>query len=48
MRVGHFHFGDDTSAVYGCLSERTLNECASNQVHTKEIWIMEIHSYHSH
>lgn len=27
---------------------RALNECAVNQMHTKEIWIMEIHSYCSH
>lgn len=27
---------------------RALNECAVNQMRTKEIWIMEIHSYCSH
>lgn len=31
-----------------CPSQRTLNECASNHVHKKEPWVMEIHSYHSY
>lgn len=48
MRVGRCHVGDDTSAVYGCPSQRTLNECTSNHMHIKEIWIMEIHSFHSY
>lgn len=34
-------------SVYGCPSQRTLSECASTHMHIKEIWIMEIHSYHS-
>lgn len=31
----------------GC-PRRALNECAVNRMRTKEIWIMEIHSYCSH
>ena len=38
----------NTSAVDGCPPERTLNECALNHMHIKEIRIVEIHSYHSH
>lgn len=38
----------NTSAVYGCPSQRPLSECALTQMHIKEIWVMEIHSYCSH
>lgn len=38
----------NTSAVDGCPPRRALNECALNHMHTKEIWIMGIHSYRSH
>lgn len=48
VRVGHRHVEDDTSVVYGCPFQGTLHECTSNQMYIKEIWIMEIHSFHSH
>ena len=38
----------NTSAVDGGPTQRTLNECVLTQMHIKEIWIMEIHSYCSH